>query len=137
MRGRKRLGIDRASPLSLDSHDLSTAARRDIGHPLAEDAVHTDDHDVARVHDIDERRLHARGSGAADRERQRVGGAEHRAQPVARLVEHREELRIEVAEHRVRQRLDDLGVRVARAGPHEDAIGHGHGGMLPMAADRG
>ncbi len=37
----------------------------------------------------------------------------------------------------LRQRLDDLGVRVARARPHEDAIGHGHGGMLPMAADRG
>ena len=137
MRGGKCLGIDRASPLSLDSHDLGPAARGDIGHPLAEDTVHADDNDVAGVHDIDERCLHARGSSAADRKRQRVGRTEHRSQPVARLVEDGEELRIEVAEHRVRQRLDDLGVRIARPRPHEDAIGHGHGGMLPMAADRG
>ena len=53
-------------------------------------------------------------------------GAEHRAQPVAGLVEQGDELGVEVAEHRAGERVDDLGVRVARAGAHQDAVGQRH-----------
>ncbi len=55
----ERLGIDGPAPLRLDPHDLCTAARRDVGHSLTEHAVHAHHDDVARVHDVDERCLHA------------------------------------------------------------------------------
>ena len=126
VRGRESLWIDGLAPLGLDSHYASPATGDDIAHALAEHAVDADHDDVAGADDVDERRLHARRAGAADRQGERVGGAEHGAQPVARLVEQREEVGIEVPEQRARERLGDLWVRIAGAGTHEHAVAMGH-----------
>ena len=120
------LRIDGLAPLLLDAHDLAPAARRDVAHALAEHAVDADDHDVARIDEVHERGFHARRPGTADRQRQFVLGAEHRAQAITRLVEQHEEVGVEVPEQRTGEGLSDFGIGIAGAGTHEHAVAMGH-----------
>ena len=52
--------------------DLGAGPLGDVDHAAAEDAVDADDHRVARLDEVDDRRLHARRAGAADGERHAV-----------------------------------------------------------------
>jgi hypothetical protein len=117
------VGLDRLAPGHVDAHDLGPASVGDVAHAGAEDAVDADHDGVARLHDVHERRLHARRPGPGDRERHRVRGSEDGAQPGAGLVEDVDECRIEMPEHRARQRLDGLGIGVAGTRSHEHAVG--------------
>ena len=126
MRRQQALGVDRLTPLGVDPDDLGPVAGRDLAHPLAEDAVDADDDRVARPDEVDEGRLHARRSGPAQREGQRIGRPEDLTQPVVRAVEDGQELRIEMAEHGTGQRHGDFRVRIRRSRPHEEAVGYPH-----------
>jgi len=128
LRVEEGLRIDRLAPGRLDPDHLGTAPPRDLAHALAEHTVDPDDHGVARFDEVDEARLHTRRARAGDGQGECVLGAEHRAEPVTRLVEDAEELGVEVADERSAERGEHLGVRVGRAGPEEEAIGDGHGG---------
>ena len=119
-----------ALPHSASTRTTSAPHRGDVAHALAEHAVHADDHDVAGIDEVHEGGFHARRAGAADRQRQFVLGAEHRAQAIAGLVEQREEVGVEMPEERTGERLGDLGIRVARSGTHEHAVAMGHGRSL-------
>ncbi len=130
LRVEQLLRIDRASPRRVDPHDLGPAAARDLAHAFAEHAVDADDRGVAGLEQVDEARLHTRGTGAADRQRQRVVGAEHRPQPVGDVVEHTEELGVEMPEHRPLERFHDLGIRVRRTRPEQQLIGVNHAPRL-------
>ena len=103
-------------------------------HPLAEESVHADDHDVAVVDRVDERRLHAGAAGRTDREGAGVGGAPGLAEQLARLVHDAQELGIEVPEQRTAQGVGRLGVRVGRAGAEEVPLVD-HGPTLPISRD--
>ena len=116
------LDVDRLAPLVLDRDDLGAAAGGDVAHPLAEEAVDRDDHDVAGVDGVDEGRLHAGGAGGAERQGARVGRAPGRAEQVAGLVHDPEELRVEVAEQRLGQGAGRLRVGVGRSGSEEVAL---------------
>ena len=120
--GEHAVDVDRLPPLVLDRDDLGAAPCRDVGHPLAEEAVDRDHDDVAGVDGVDERRLHAGRPGRAERQRAGVGGAPDRAEHVARLVHDPEELRVEVAEQRVCQGAGGLGVGVGGTGTEEVAL---------------
>ena len=64
-------------------------------------------------------------------ERERVVGAEHRPQPIARLVEERRGTRGRDGRASASSSaLDDLRIGVARTGTHEDAIAMTHGDRL-------
>ena len=120
----ERLGVDRLAPLGLDPHDLGPAARRRRRTSAAPNTPLTPTTTTSPgLDDVDERRLHAGRARAADREasaRWPCGTpCRNRSQVSSRIVE---ELGIEMAEHRPRERLDDLGIGVARTGAHEDAI---------------
>ena len=56
--------------------DGRAGALGDVGHARAEDAVHADDHLVARLEQVHEARFHAGAAGARDREGERVLGRE-------------------------------------------------------------
>ena len=72
-RARRAAVADRSrGPTALDTHDLRAATARDFAHAFAEHAVDPDDHGVARLDEVDEARLHARGTGAAHRQGERV-----------------------------------------------------------------
>ena len=124
------LDVDRLPPLVLDGDDLGAAAGGDVAHPLAEETVHADDHDVAVVDRVDERRLHAGAAGRADREGAGVAGAPGLAEQLARLVHDAQELGVEVPQQRPAQGVGRLGVRVGRAGAEEVPLVD-HGPTLP------
>ena len=105
---------------------VGSGARRDVAHSATEDAVHPDNHIVTGAHHVHERRFHARRTGCAHRERELVGGTEHAAQALVRLVEQGDELGVEMAEHRPGEGGHDLGIGIAGAGAHEDAVGEWH-----------
>ena len=126
LRVEQPLRIERHPPAFVDADDLGSAAARDFAHAVAEHAVGADDRGVAGLEQVDEARFHPGRAGARDRQRQRVVGAEHRAEARHRLVEDREELGIHVSEQRPRQRGGGFGVRVRRAGSEEQAVGDRH-----------
>ena len=117
------IGLDRLTPGNVDPHDLGAAASGHVAHAGPEDAVDADHDRIAALDHVDERCLHACGTGARDRQRHGVGGAEDGAQAGARVVEDVDECGIEVPEHRARQRLDGLGIGVAGPRSHEHAVG--------------
>ena len=55
------------APGAFDFRDLGAGALGDVDHPPAEHAVDADHHRVARLDQVDDRRLHAGRAGAADR----------------------------------------------------------------------
>ncbi len=59
--------IERVTPRRLDAHDIGPATTSDLAHPLAEHSVHTDDHRVAGLDQVDEARFHACRPGSGDR----------------------------------------------------------------------
>ncbi len=124
------LRVDRASPGRVDPYDFRAAPAGDLAHAFAEHTVDADDRSVTRLEEIDEARFHAGRPGAADRQGQRVLGAEHESQPVGDLVEHREELGIEMPEHRPLERFHDLGIRVRRPRPEQQSIRMHHARRL-------
>ena len=120
------LDVDRLAPLVLDRDHLGPAAGGHVAHPLAEEPVDRDDHDVTGVDGVDERGLHARRPRGGDGQGAGVGRAPHLAQHVAGLVHHFDEGRIEVTEQREPERGGGLGVGVGRAGAEELAfVDHG------------
>ena len=82
-----------------------------------------DDHRVARLDEIDDRRFHAGRAGAAHRERHPVLRAEQLAQAALQLVHDLQVVRIEVPDRRPRQRGEHARVDVARAGAEQRADG--------------
>ena len=120
---------------SADLDHARAVARGDLGDARAEVAGHADDDGVARLDQVRDARLHARGAGALERQHQAVARPVDLAEHRHHLVEDRVEGRIEVAEHRLahgveRRGLDVRGARAAssRAGGARAAIG------LAMAA---
>ena len=118
--------VDGLAPGGVHPDDLGAVTARHLAHPLAEDAVDPDHHRITGPDEIDEGRLHARRTGPAHRQRQRVRGGEDLPQAVVGAVEQRQELRIEMAQHRSGQRHGDLRVRIRRPRPHEEAVGYPH-----------
>ena len=88
------------APGDFDGMDRGAAAFHHLFHPCAEEAVDADEDFVARLDQIGGQALHARHAGAAEREGERVLGAEHLPQQFAGLVQDGEILRVEVAEGR-------------------------------------
>src|SRR5262245_34135925 len=133
--------IEGTPPRLLDADDLGAATAGDVGHSLPEHAVHADDGGVTRLEKVDEARLHAGRSGAADGQCQRVLGEEDAPQSLHRLVEQREELGIEVPEDGTGEGRDGFRVRVRRAGAEEETFALRHAGnanapAAPYAAER-
>ena len=113
------LRIDRLTPGSVHSNQLSADALHDIRHPVAEHAVDTHDDLVARLDEIDEARLHAGAAGAGDGDGQLVAGLEEVSQQPLRLVHRGEKIGIEVADTGGRDSLQHAGRNVAGARPHQ------------------
>ena len=91
------------SPRDLDLDELRPAAADDVGHAVASYARRHDDDGVARLDDVHERRLHAGGTRAGDRDREQVLRAEGGSELPLHLVhDDLGELRVEVAEQRRR-----------------------------------
>src|SRR5699024_10461054 len=74
MRRENPLNVDRLAPLVLNGDDLAAVATRDIGHPLSEQSVDRDDHDITRMYEVRERGFHPDRSGAGQREGAAVVG---------------------------------------------------------------
>ena len=94
-------------------------AARNLAHAFAEHAVDADDHGVAGLDEVDEARFHPRGTGAADRQGQRVVRAEDGTEPVGDLVEHVEEVGVEVPEDGTLECFHHLGIRIRRPRPEQ------------------
>ena len=121
--GRRAGAADRAAvPTPPRRGRRRAAAPRHLAHAVAEHAVGADDRGVARLEQVDEAGFHARRARAAHRQRERVLGAEHGAQPLHRLVHDREELGIHVPEQRATERGGGLGVRVRRSRAEQQTI---------------
>ena len=130
--GRRGMGrqhlvwVERLSPRGLDGGHLRPQTPRHLAHALTEQSVHTHDHGIARVHEVDERRLHPRRPRAAQWQREGIRRAEHHPQTIHGLVEDLQEGRIEMAQYRPDQRSGDLGVGVRRPRSHQQSARDGH-----------
>jgi len=115
--GQHSRGIDRLAPREVDAHDLGPALGRHLAHADAEQPIDGDDDNVTGLDDVDKGGFHPGRAGAADRQRQRVDGAEYGAQPLACLVQHGDELGIEMAEHGPAHGRDHFGIGLHGPGP--------------------
>ena len=121
-----RCGSRVAAPGRLDAHDVGAAAARDLAHPLAEDAVDADDRRVARLEQVDEARLHARRTGAADRKVSVFVGAEHECAAAPAISSSTARNSGSRCPSTGAGALVDLGIRVRGARPEQQPIRPGH-----------
>jgi len=129
----ERLAVQRAAPLGLHPDDVGPVARELVGHPLAEQAVHSAHDPVAGPHEVGDHRLHARATRAADRDRDAVLRLEDGAQPDGDLVHQRAEGGIEVPDGRLGERAQDALGHGGGSRAQQQALGQGgDGGHRPM-----
>ena len=126
MCGEHSLDVDRLAPFVVNGNGVGAGPADHVDHPPTKDAIDADHDGVARSDEVDNGGFHPGRPGCRHGKRQRVCGAEYRAQPNVGLIEQGDELRVEVTEHWPAERLHSLGIGVARAGAHEDAIGQRH-----------
>lgn len=117
------LGCDDTAPLDIHPPNLRPAARRDVAHALPEQPGDADEHFVARLHHIAQRRLHPRAAGARDGQGEVVLGLKDVTQQLHGAVGDGEKLGVEVPDHRRGHRAQDAGINIARAGAHQDSLG--------------
>ena len=131
------LGIAGAPPLDIHPRHLGAVSAEDLRQPRAEVSGH--DHQDFRAWrgDIGNRRLHSRGAGARDSERERsLTRRENAAQLAAHLIEDPHHLGIQMAEHGVGHRAHDARGNGARAGPEKEAF-RNHWTCSSMTEGRG
>ena len=116
------LGVDGGTPRCLHANDLGAAAGRYVTHAFSENAVDAYHHGVTGAQDVYERGLHAGRTGRRHRKGQWIVRPKDLAKPVIGLVQKGNEIRVQVTEDRTSKGLDDLWVRVARTGTHENAV---------------
>jgi len=122
-RGLEILRGEHVAPLPLHAAHLGPVAARHVAQPLAEIAVHADQHRVARLDEIAQRRLHAGTARAGDGDRERVLRLKDIAQQVLHLVHQGDELRVEVAHQRMGHRTQHTRGHRTRPGAQQDAGG--------------
>ena len=130
-------GIAGAPPLDIHPRHLGAVSAEDLRQPRAEVSGH--DHQDFRAWrgDIGNRRLHSRGAGARDSERERsLTRRENAAQLAAHLIEDPHHLGIQMAEHGVGHRAHDARGNGARAGPEKEAF-RNHWTCSSMTEGRG
>ena len=116
--GRKYL-----AEIPLDLRHDGAGPCRDVGHSTAENAVDANEHAVAGLDQVDDARLHAGTSCAADGQRQLVARAKDGPQHPLCFVHDSEEIGIEVPDGRSRQSSQHARRHVAGARPHQNATG--------------
>ena len=116
----------------LERHDLAerrgeldevgTGAPCHLGDAGAEESGVEHEHGVAGLHQVRHPRLHARGAARAEAEREAVGAAPERFEPLRQIQQQVPEVRVEVSVDRQLHGLEDLGMHVRRARPAQEAV---------------
>src|SRR5690606_5262228 len=95
-----------------------------VDHAAAEVATDTDQHPIARLHDVGERRFHGRATRAADGDCVIVVRLPGVTQQFADFVHHPDERRVEMANGRGEHGGENARVAVRRSRPEQNARRH-------------
>ncbi len=120
---------DRLSPGVLDDHRDPAEAFHVLLHTSAEYAIDAHNDLVARLHQVREAGLHARGSGGRDRERERVSGLERVLEKLLHLFHHADEGGIQMSDDGSAHRGEDARIDVGGARAHQCAHGRVEGAV--------
>ncbi len=122
--GRLDLGeLEHVAPRPFQPSHPGAIAGGHVAQPLAEIAVHPDQHRVVRLDEIAQRGFHARAAGPRHRDGEPVLGLQDETQQLLHLVHHGDKLGVQVAQQRVRHRAQHARMHGARSRAQQDARG--------------